>query len=1125
MAAMAAMVLLGGVVAVARLEPVRAAAAAAPTPGITEFPVAPNSGPNGITSRSADGTLWFTEQYGNAVGSISTAGVPGVAFTLPTANAGAASITTGADDTLWLTEQQVGQIAHVDPGPPGGAIEEIPLPDMSAGPTDITLGPDGNLWFTEQYANQIGRVTPGVVGGDLVEFALPTASAAPYGIVAGPDGNLWFTERSANQIGRITPTGSFDEFPLVTAAAPTGIAAGPDGRLWFTEQITNAIGTIGTDGTLGPEFPMPDTAQHQLNDITPGPDGAMWFTDTNLIIGRVDTGGVVTEYFPPTPGSRPVEITAGSDGALWFTEQNANQIGRIAVDAVPAPAVSGLTPRTVTPNQQSTVVITGSQLSGATDVRFGTTAAVSFTVDNGSQITAIAPPLAPGRYDVTVTTPGGTTLVGADTNIVALAPLSITSVIPAEGDPAGGDPVTITGTGFTAATSVIFGDAEAVLTAPGASRSVVDSDTQITAIAPPHDEGTVSVMVRTGFGDTVTLPDSYTYRKRPFVFFMSPAAAPADGGGAVIINGNRFTGATSVNFGDVSVPCGGACQVLSDAQIAVAVPAHALGSVTVTVTTPVGTSIPGFPIGSATTFAFYGEGKFRPTDACDQADGKCTSDVMANLPDGTVLSVGANGSDPAVKVYDPSTGRWTRVDSCAGCFGEFYMGMTLTVLPPGPPEVCGVRCGKVLLAGGAAFGSSYTALYDPASKTWSDLPAMRCSRAGHTATLLPNGKVLVAGGISEEEGTNCEDGALLATSSAELFDPVSGTWSDAGSMAHPRSYETATLLPTGKVLVVGGICGQCMFAFNAQPTVELYNPASNRFTEVSPMGQARYLQTATLLPDGRILVAGGQLQEAVGQPHPYSNVVEIYDPTQDSWTQIDPMAFGRAGHAAVLLPNGRVLVVGGDQNDQYTDYGYGPDGPAFGFNGSHGNQTSIGEVFDPATGKWTPAPPALRLGRNPSALPYRNVEAVLLPDGPASLCGDRCGRVLVARGWDSNDELGRTPWSVLYDPVAGVAPVSGPPIPDARPIPDAPPIQPDTLASPLGASAAPAPAAGARTDEARQGAAGGRIPRTGADLAGELALAEVAVGLGLVFWGLGFAHGASAWRPRRAWRRAGRAGA
>jgi N-acetylneuraminic acid mutarotase len=178
---------------------------------------------------------------------------------------------------------------------------------------------------------------------------------------------------------------------------------------------------------------------------------------------------------------------------------------------------------------------------------------------------------------------------------------------------------------------------------------------------------------------------------------------------------------------------------------------------------------------------------------------------------------------------------------------------------------------------------------------------MAIARLDHTATLLLSGKVLVAGGL---------DGPFpsSALASAELYDPATNSWSEAAPMIGSRARHTATLLPDGRVLVVGGLSVALRDAgvFPSQPTsAEIYDPTANRWSATGPMAQYRLDQTATLLRDGRVLVAGGQ-DGLIS-----FDSAEIYDPRLDRWFAAAPMVTARLGHAAALLANGDVLVAGG----------------------------------------------------------------------------------------------------------------------------------------------------------------------------------------------------------------------
>jgi hypothetical protein len=156
---------------------------------------------------------------------------------------------------------------------------------------------------------------------------------------------------------------------------------------------------------------------------------------------------------------------------------------------------------------------------------------------------------------------------------------------------------------------------------------------------------------------------------------------------------------------------------------------------------------------------------------------------------------------------------------------------------------------------------------------------------------LPNGKVLVAGGF---------DSNFNALTSAELYDPASGSWTATGDLNIARSQHMATLLPDGKALVAGGFDG------GALTSAELYDAASGSWTATGSLNTARYLHTATLLFNGMVIVTGG-LDSNIDA----STSAELYDPASGSWTATGSLDTGRYWHTATLLPSGKVVVAGG----------------------------------------------------------------------------------------------------------------------------------------------------------------------------------------------------------------------
>jgi len=187
--------------------------------------------------------------------------------------------------------------------------------------------------------------------------------------------------------------------------------------------------------------------------------------------------------------------------------------------------------------------------------------------------------------------------------------------------------------------------------------------------------------------------------------------------------------------------------------------------------------------------------------------------------------------------------------------------------------------------------------------TFTSTGSLTTQRMDHTATLLDNGEVLIAGGGAVLEG-------WPTWSTAELYAPARGTFTSTGSMVVARASHTATLLPDGKVLIAGGSPTTQTLGFLS--SAELYDPSTELFTATAAMTVARVGHTATLLNNGQVLLAGGSNPQTNGVSAALASA-ELYDPATGTFKATGSMTIGRAGHKAILLPDGRVLIVGGDQ--------------------------------------------------------------------------------------------------------------------------------------------------------------------------------------------------------------------
>jgi hypothetical protein len=271
--------------------------------------------------------------------------------------------------------------------------------------------------------------------------------------------------------------------------------------------------------------------------------------------------------------------------------------------------------------------------------------------------------------------------------------------------------------------------------------------------------------------------------------------------------------------------------------------------------------------------------------------------VSVLLRSNAVLVVGGIGPSSrltSIAMYDPSSGSFSNVANMDAPYD------TATMLDDG----------SVLLAGGGNFVSTGSGvdvlttaqLYDPTTGSLSNTGPTLQGVISPTTVRLADGRVLLAGGKIINQG-----GA--PTAAAELYDPSSGTFSFAGLMTTPRYNHTATLLQDGYVLIAGGSASGV--TGNPLASAELYDPVSKTFSSINDMNTAHADHTATLLADGHVLIAGGSNRPNTAR-NSVTSIAEIYDPATRAFALTGPMQTPREFHQAVLLNNGEVLVAGGD---------------------------------------------------------------------------------------------------------------------------------------------------------------------------------------------------------------------
>ncbi len=467
-----------------------------------------------------------------------------ITISTPPAQAGTidvAVVTTAATSALSIADRYT----YVPVGPP--AIDSFSTSmGSAAGGTVVTITGARLNGASELLFGDV-PATSYIIESDTVIAAVAPPEAA--GVV---------------DVSVVTPTGTSaltaaDEFTYTNASLPTVSALGVSTGTTAGGAVVTVSGS-GFTGATGVSFGGVPAASFSVLS-----DGTLVATAPPQAAGTVDV--TVSTY-------------AGTSAAVTADH--------FTYTAASAPTVSGVTPGSGTSTGGATVVVTGSGFTGAAGVSFGGVAADDFEVldDNTIEVTAPASTTT-GTVDVTVTTYAGTSSTSGDDHFTYDAPTrpTVTALSTGSGTTAGGTMVTLTGTGFSDVSEVDFGGVPVY-------DFVVNSDSQLTVLAPAQPAGTVDVSVVSDEGtSSASSATRFTYSLASLASVSSLGATGGStgGGNTVLINGSHFTGATDVSFGAVDADD---FTVLSDSLISAVVPAQAAGTIDVRVTTYSGSSAP-----------------------------------------------------------------------------------------------------------------------------------------------------------------------------------------------------------------------------------------------------------------------------------------------------------------------------------------------------------------------------------------------------------------------------------------------------------------------------------------------------------------------------------------------------
>jgi hypothetical protein len=838
--------------------------------------------------------------------------------------------------------------------------------------------------------------------GASVKFTAAVAPTNATGIITFMDGNtILGTATLSSGKASYTTSGLAVGSHSVTAVYGGDSNHNANTSSIFTQTVKKATSSMVLSSSGNPS--SYSSAVTFTVTLAPGSEtGVVTFKDGNTLLGTGAINGGIATY---TTGALAVgshSILASYAGDLNFNTSTPATLRQVVNQAsTTVTLTSSANPSAYGSSATFTATVTPPTAAGAVTFKDGSTTLGTGAISNGIAIYSTSV-LALGPHSVTASYGGDTNDIASTSPILAQAvsQASTTVTLTSPANPSGyGSPVSFTATVTppTATGAVTFTDGSATVGTGVISSGTATYSTSALAVGPHSIVASYGGDTNDSASGSTTLMQAVNQARSTVT--LTSSANPAFGTPVTFTAAVSPTSATgTVTFADGSTTLG--TSTISNGAA----------------TYSIGTLTPG--LHSIT--ASYGG---------DTNDSGSTSSVLpqtitlgpqlvtTSLPAGTaglsysatlVASAGApayswsitNGNLPAGLSLDPSTGAITGIPTAGGT-SNFTVQVadtnSLTATQPLSIVVSGslntsryrhsatmLNNGQILVVGGVSCPSSSSCtylnsaeLYNPDSSLFANSGTMATARSAPTV-LLNNGKVLVAGGYSCDGSGNCS-----SLSSAEIYDPATGTFGSAGTMTVARSDHTMTVLGDGTVLIASGQNCTSATSCSALSSAEIYDPKAGTFTSTSSVMSAprfgaspvllnsgsvliaggfdgtnlpaaaeiyspangftgtgaslnvpRFYSSATLLNSGQVLVAGGLTCNLPGCP---SNAAEIYDPVANTFTNVTGgLVVPRFNHTATLLSNGGVLVVGG-----YSSCG------------SSCSSEASTELFDPVAGKFS----------------------------------------------------------------------------------------------------------------------------------------------------------------------------
>jgi hypothetical protein len=686
---------------------------------------------------------------------------------------GVSNVTFGGTPAVSFIVNSSTQITAIAPAESTGIVD---VHVQNAAGTSATVTADQYIFKQAAGPNVTSlSAASGLTSGNTLVDIIGTGFTGATGVSFGSISVTYFQVKSDTSIIATAPAGGAGTVDVkVTTPSGTSSAVSAD-HYTYTAPATPTITSVSSasgSSAGGTAITISGTGLTGTTEVLFGSVPATTFTvtsDTSILVSSPAQVVGTVDIAIVAPGGTSAPVSAD----------------RYTYTLASAPSVSSVSPFSGTTNGGTGVVISGSNLAGATTVLFGSLPAASFTVVNGGTINAIAPPEAAGTVDMTVVTPGGSSAASSSDHYTfnaASAP-SVTAVAPSSGSVGGGMQVTISGSGFSGTSGVSFGSVAA------ASFTLV-SDTTIVAVAPPEAAGTVDITVTNQAGTSSTgSADHFTFNSvTPSVTGVTPSSGTILGGIVVTVLGSGFTGASGVSFGSVAA----GFSVISDGVITATVPAAtATGTLDITVTGPGGTS----STGSADHFTYN----------------------SASAPSITGLSTSSLGTAGGTSITITGTGFTSASSVSMGGVGvlNFIVVSDTTIIATVPQIPAGVWDASIV----TPAGTSALASADRVTVTAASAPAV--TSLGTTSGSTAGGTVVTVSG----SGFTAASQVLFGTVPALGFSVISDTSLTATAPAQAAATVDVTVSgPTGS----SAVSSSDHFTYNAasSPTVTALSPTS-----------------------------------------------------------------------------------------------------------------------------------------------------------------------------------------------------------------------------------------------------------------------------------------------------------